>query len=255
VYDARPNDRSHSIAFRFIRPDGQEVWLEETSKAEFDAAERYLRFKGLTRDITERKRAEERQNLLVAELDHRVNNILARVAVVALSTSQRSNSMQEFVKALDRRIRSVADAHDLLSQSRWQGANLADLVRLQLAPYTSFTNTAIAGPDITLTPETTQALAMVIQELVTNALKYGALSNPDGKLSVKWNQRFSGDTMAGIVIEWLETGGPRVVTPAQTGYGTSLIRELIPHELGGTVDLVFAPEGVSCYIRVPMLAR
>jgi two-component sensor histidine kinase len=115
----------------------------------------------------------------------------------------------------------------------------------------SNTNTMIAGPDITLTAETTQALAMVLQELVTNALKYGALSNLEGKLSVSWNQRPNGDTTACTVIDWRETGGPRAVTPAQPGYGTSLIRELIPHELGGTVDLVFAPEGVSCCIRIP----
>jgi PAS domain S-box-containing protein len=196
VYGVRPDNPSYTITYRFIRPDGREVWLEERAKAEFDAVGNYARLEGLIRDITRRKRNEEHRQRLVAELDHRVKNILARVAVVALSTSQRSNSMQEFVKALDGRIRSMADAHDLLSRSRWQGANLADLVRLQLAPYTSNTNTTIAGPDITLTAETTQALAMVLQELVTNALKYGALSNPDGRLSVNWNQRLSGDKAA-----------------------------------------------------------
>jgi PAS domain S-box-containing protein len=235
VYNACPDDSPQSITFRFIRHDGQEVWLEETSKAEFDANGRHVGFKGLTRDITERKRAEEHQDLLVAELDHRVKNMLARVSMVALSTSQRSNSMQEFVKALDRRIRSMADAHDVLSRSRWQGANLADLIRIQLAPYTSYANTAIAGPDITLTAETTQALAMVLQELVTNALKYGALSNPGGNLSLKWNQLPSRDTAACIMIEWRETGGPRVVTPAQPGYGTSLIRELRRRNVDETI--------------------
>jgi CxxC motif-containing protein (DUF1111 family) len=223
--------------------------------AEFDAEGHYARLKGLIRDVTRRKRNEEHRQRLVAELDHRVKNILARVAVIAMSTSQRSNSMQEFVKALDGRIRSMADAHELLSQSRWQGANLADLVRLQLAPYTSNTGTTIAGPDITLTAETTQALAMVLQELATNALKYGALSNTNGRLSVNWNQQLSGDKAACLKIEWREIGGPPTVTPAQTGYGTSLIRELIPHELGGTVDLLFAPEGVNCNIQIPEQAR
>ena len=255
VYGVRPDDPSYTITYRFIRPDGREVWLEETAQAEFDAQGHYARLEGLVRDITRRKRNEEHRQRLVAELDHRVKNILARVAVVANSTSQRSPSMQEFVKALEGRIRSMADAHELLSRSRWQGANLSDLVRVQLAPYTSNTNTTIAGPDITLTAETTQALAMVLQELVTNALKYGALSNPDGRLSVNWNQRLSGDKPACLEIEWRETGGPLVVTAAPSGYGTSLTRELIPHELGGTVDLVFAPEGISCSIRIPMQAR
>jgi PAS domain S-box-containing protein len=255
VYGVRSDDPSYTITYRFIRPDGREVWLEETAQAEFDAEGHYARLKGLIRDVTRRRRNEEHRQRLVAELDHRVKNILARVTVVAMSTSQRSNSMQEFVKALDGRIRSMADAHELLSRSRWQGANLADLVRLQLAPYVSNSNATIAGPDITLTPETTQALAMVLQELATNALKYGALSNPDGRLSVNWNQLPSGDKAPCLKFEWLETGGPLVVTAAPSGYGTSLIRELIPHELGGTVDLVFAPEGASCNIQIPMQAR
>ena len=255
VYGVRPDNPTYTIAFRFIRLDGREVWLEETSRAEFDASGRYLRLKGLLRDITRRKRNEEHQQRLVAELDHRVKNVLARVAVVAMWTRQGSDSMDEFVKALDGRIRSMADVHELLSRSRWQGANLSDLVRRQLAPYTSNTNTTIAGPDITLPAETTQSLAMVLQELVTNALKYGSLSNPDGKLSVNWTKRPSGDKSACLVIEWRETGGPPTIVPARSGYGTSLIRELIPHELGGTVDLVFAPEGVSCNIKIPGQGR
>src|SRR4029079_18329482 len=106
---------------RFVRSDGQEVWLEETSKAEFDAAGRFVRLKGLTLDITERKHAEQRQDLLIAELDHRVKNVLARVGVVAMQTRQGGNSMDGFVKALDGRIQSMAVAHSLLSQSRWHG--------------------------------------------------------------------------------------------------------------------------------------
>jgi PAS domain S-box-containing protein len=245
VSGVRHGNPSFTITYRFIRPDGREVWLEETATAEFDAEGHYERLEGLVRDITRRKRNEEHQRRLVAELDHRVKNALARVAVVATSTRQGSSSMDEFIKALDRRVRSMADAHELLSQSRWQGASVTDLIRRQLVPYTSNSNTTIAGPNIALTPEATQALAMVFQELVTNALKYGALSNPNGRLSVNW--RLNGAALLGR-----ETGGPLTVTPAQSGYGTSLIRELIPHELGGTVDLAFAPAGVSCTIQIPV---
>jgi PAS domain S-box-containing protein len=252
VYGVRPDNPAYAITFRFIRPDGVEVWLEEASRAEFDAAGRPVRLKGLTLDITARKRAEEHQELLIAELDHRVKNVLARVAVVAKYTRQGSRSMDEFVRALDGRIQSMADAHTLLSQGRWRGVSLADLVRRQLAPYTTKTNMLIGGPDITLAAAATQAVAMVLQELVTNAVKYGALSTPQGKVSVNWERQHGTDAAARLIIAWRETGGPPAAAPKETSYGTTLIRSLIPHELGGTVDLVFAHEGVRCDIAIPL---
>jgi PAS domain S-box-containing protein len=134
-------DSPATVTFRFVRPDGRQVWLEETSRAEFDAGGRVVRVKGLTRDITRRKRNEERQDLLSAELDHRVKNVLARVAAVVRHTRRRSGTTDEFVNALDGRIQSIATAHSLLSQSRWSGVSLADLIRHQLAPYTTDANT------------------------------------------------------------------------------------------------------------------
>ena len=228
------------------------MWLEETARAEFDAGGTFTRLRGLTVDITARKRAEERQDLLVAELDHRVKNVLARVAVVAMYTRQGSNSMEEFVRALDGRIQSMAAAHALLSQNRWHGVGLADLIHGQLAPYTTKANTTICGPDITLTAAATQAVAMVLQELVTNAVKYGALSTPEGQVSVRWDRRSGADAAARLLIDWREIGSPPTVVPARPGYGTSLIRDLIPHELGGTVDLVFASDGLRCNIEIPI---
>jgi PAS domain S-box-containing protein len=247
VHAVSPEKSSYGLTFRFIRPDGQEVWLEETSRAEFDAAGEFVLLKGLTRDITARKRAEERQDMLIAEFDHRVKNILARVAVVAMYTRQGSRSMDEFIQTLDGRIQSMATAHSLLSQSRWTGAGLADLVRHQLGPYTTEANTTVQGPNVMLTAAATQAVAMVLHELVTNAAKYGALSSPSGSVSVQWEA-----PDGSLSIAWRETGGPPVAASApQSGYGTSLIRDLIPHELGGKVDLEMAPEGVRCTIVIP----
>ncbi|MFL5237797.1 MAG: MASE1 domain-containing protein [Rhizomicrobium sp.] len=248
----RPDNPLYAVTFRVMRPDGREMWLEETATAEFDAAGQCVRIKGLTVDITERKRADEHQRLLIAELDHRVKNVLARVAVVAMYTRQGSSTMDEFLQALDGRIQSMAVAHELLSQSRWQGVRLTDLVRHQLAPYATGANTTTDGPDITLTAEATEALGMVLQELVTNASKYGALSLPNGRVSVRWECRNRGDAATGLTIVWIETGGPRVSAPTQYGYGTSLICDLIPHELGGTVDLAFSSDGVSCTIGIPL---
>ena len=201
-------------------------------------------------DITERKHAEEHQGLLLAELDHRVKNILARVAVVAKYTLEGDRPTKELIQTLDGRIQSLAEAHTMLSQSHWRGVSLVDLVRRQLAPYTTETNTVISGPDITLSAVPTQALAMVLQELVTNAVKYGSLSTPYGKVSVNWDRRDGTD--GGVVIAWRETGGPPTKAPSRSSYGTNLIRNLIPHELGGSVDLVLALEGVRCDIEIPL---
>jgi two-component sensor histidine kinase len=242
---------SYKIAFRFTRPDGRQVWLEETSRAEFDAAGRVVRLKGLSIDITERKHAEEHQKLLMAELDHRVKNAIARVAVVVASTRQSSGSLDEFLLNLDGRIQSMAAAHTLLSRSRWQSVSIADLVRSQLAPYATKANSTTRGTDVALTPAAAQAIAMVLHELVTNAAKYGALSQPDGRVSVEWDRGANGDATS-LIIVWREIGGPAGATEARSGYGTSLIRELIPHELGGRVDLRFEPEGVCCRIQVPL---
>ena len=255
IRSVSPEKPSYKMTFRFGGPDGREIWLEESSRAEFDTTGRCLRLKGLTVDITERKLSEERQGMLIAELDHRVKNLLARVAVISTYTRQGSNSMDQFVEVLDRRIQSMANAHSLLSQSRWNGVNLADLVHNQLAPYATIANTMIGGPDVTLAPAATQAVAMALHELVTNAVKYGSLSNPNGHVSVNWDRENDEKTLTRVMIEWRETGGPPVQKSPKLGYGTSLIREMIPHELGGTVDLIFAPDGVCCKINVPIEQR
>jgi PAS domain S-box-containing protein len=252
VRDARPERPSYAATFRYVRPDGQEVWLEQNARADFDAAGRVVRLKGVTRDITERKRAEQRQDMLAAELDHRVKNVLSRVAVAAMYTRQGSRSMDEFVRALDGRIQSMAAAHSLLSESRWHGVGLTDLVRHQLAPYATDANAAVSGPDVMLSAAETQALAMVIHELITNAAKYGALSTPSGSVSLDWDQMPGADGTPRLLMTWRETGGPPIAAPSRSGYGTSLIRDLIPHELGGKVELELAPAGVTCRIEIPL---
>jgi PAS domain S-box-containing protein len=250
----RVDSPADTVTFRFIRPDGREVWLEETSRTEFDTTGRAVRLKGLTRDITRRKHAEERQDLLSAELDHRVKNVLARVAAIVRQTYRRSGTMDEFVSALDGRIQSIGAAHALLSQNHWSGVGLTDLLRQQLAPYVTETNTHIGGPDVMLTAAQTQAVAMVIHELVTNAAKHGALSSPDGRVSVSWD-RTGADTAAMLTITWRELGSPPIAAPVPAGYGSSLIHDLIPHELGGTVNLVFLSDGACCKIEIPLGRR
>jgi PAS domain S-box-containing protein len=240
-----------SVTFRFIRPDGREVWLEETAQAELDMTGRLIRVRGLMRDITRRKQSEKRQDLLIAELDHRVKNALARVAAIVTQTRERCRTVDEFVRALHGRIQSMAAAHALLSKSGWSDVGLSDLVRHQLAPYTTDANTTINGPEVMLTSAQTQVVAMVIHELVTNAAKHGALSCSAGSVSVSWD-RAGVDASAVLTITWRELGGPVIEAPARFGYGTGLIRDVIPYELGGTVGLAFPPHGACCKIEIPL---
>jgi len=234
------------------RKDGSSVAVSITISLVKNAEGKIVGASKIARDVTERKRAQAREKVLVAELDHRVKNILARVAMVAASSRQGTTSIDEFTKSLDGRIHSMAAAHSLLSQTGWSSAGIETLVRHQLAPCAADGNIEIRGSDVMLVPAAVQALAMVLHELVTNAAKYGALSVPTGRVSVSWDLRPSGHASTNLVFTWQEVGGPPFAPNIQPGYGTRLIRELVPFELGGTVDLVFAAEGASCRIEFPI---
>jgi two-component sensor histidine kinase len=190
--------------------------------------------------------------MLVAELDHRVKNVLATVNAVASRTQDASLSGADFAATLAGRIQSMAATHELLSCRQWKGVSIRELVRRELAPYETPSNTELDGPELTLSPETAQAMSMVLHELTTNAAKHGALSTDDGRVSVRWGQVMSGNPEARIRIEWREAAGPTVQAPKRSGYGTEVIRDLVPYELGGTVDLAFAPGGVRCEIDIPV---
>ena len=204
----------------------------------------------LANAVVRLRRSEEHQRLLIAELDHRVKNVLAEVDAIVSSTRQDSRSIIDFIRSLRGRIQSMAAAQILLSESSWRSVGLDALVRTELAPYTTGTNVKISGTDVMLTSSETQALAKVLHELATNAAKYGALSISGGQISVSWDRKPNGQATL-LILEWRERGGPPVATNVQSSYGTNLIRDLIPHELGGTVDLVFTSEGVSCRIEIP----
>ena len=204
--------------------------------------------------FAERRQAAAHQRLLIAELDHRVKNLLARVAALVMRTRGRCGTVDEFIKAFEGRIQSMAGAHALLSQSRWSAVSLTSLIRHQLAPYTTDANAAISGPDVMVTSAQAQAVASVFHELVTNAAKHGALSGPNGRVSVSWD-RTGAIAAAILTITWQELGGAPIAAPVPSGYGLTLIRDLIPHELGGTVDLTFPSDGACCKIEFPLGRR
>jgi PAS domain S-box-containing protein len=249
----RERRSEYGIEYRIVRSGGEVRWIESRSFMSYNSDGRPQRVVGVNIDITERKRAEEQLHRLVAELDHRVKNVLAAVSAIAAHTKDASSSMDDFVAALDRRIRSMASTHELLSNSCWQGVPLRELLRRELAPYTSNSNTCIEGPEVILRPEAAQTTASVLHELTTNAAKYGALSKREGRVSVRWHCAPNGQAPAPLAIEWLETGGPPVKAPSDSGYGRSVITELMSYELGGTARLLFSPEGVRCRLDIPAI--
>jgi PAS domain S-box-containing protein len=234
------------------RKDGSFVNVSLTGSPVKNAEGKIIGASRIARDITERKHAEAREKMLMAELDHRVKNVLARVGMVMMSSRHASSSIDEFTQSLSGRINAMAAAHALLSKGRWHGVGLDGLVRNQLAPYVTDANITIFGTDVMLSPVATQAVATVLHELVTNAAKYGALSVPTGRVTVNWDRKPNGHAVANLVFVWRELGGPPTATEVQSGYGTRLIRELVPYDLGGAVDLQFLAEGVSCRIEFPL---
>src|SRR6202521_2710204 len=204
--------QSYQTEFRVRRPNGELRWCIGTAAATLDAARRVVRVSGVTVDITERKLAEERQVLLAREVDHRARNALAVVQSIVRLT--RARGIEDYVVAVEGRIRALSRAHMLLSRSRWEGADLRKLVEEELAPYRTGEAESVAaiGPSVVLQPATAQALALALHELATNAAKYGALSTAAGRVRLSWELK-----PATLVLQWTETGGPSVDPPSPGG--------------------------------------
>jgi PAS domain S-box-containing protein len=238
--------RSYEAEFRIIRPDGEIRWCVGTAAATVDRAGRVIRVSGVTVDITERKRAEERQNLLTREVDHRAKNALALAQSIVRLT--RGESVKAYIQAVEGRISALARVHTILSLSSWQGAEITKLVDEELAPYSTGDQIAFSGSNIQLQPATAQTLAMALHELVTNSAKYGALSTLAGRLTIKW------EVQADILqMLWEERNGPVVEKPASRGFGTRSVIASIESQLGGQADFDWRSEGLICRLSVPLL--
>jgi PAS domain S-box-containing protein len=247
VHGVRPDRPDYSATFRFKRADGGDIWLEETAKAEFSATGHLVRIKGLTIDASARKRSEDQLGLHASTLDQ----LLARFMTAAKGTYQAQSAPEDCVRMLQGRVQSIADTHALLSRNRGTGVDLAELIRRQLAPFTTDATAIIGGPNVTLDEPASQTLAMVLHELASNAAKYGALLSPHGRVEVKWTCPLE-DNVPTLSITWREVGGPAVGASPQYRYGASVIRDLVPRELAGSADLAFAPTGVCCAIKFPL---
>jgi two-component system CheB/CheR fusion protein len=202
------------------------------------------------RDVTDRKLWEERQHMLLREQTHRLKNTLAVVQSIAHQTLRAHPSAQEFVPRFDGRLEALASAHTLLSGSRWEGADLAELVRTLLAPYVTEGSRRyrLEGQPVTLSAELATPFGLVLHELATNAAKYGALSRIGGTILIKWSVK-SEDGKSDLDFIWEEHGGPSVDEPVRHSLGSVLIEGAIPH---ATVRREFHGDGLRCTIRVPV---
>ncbi len=238
--------QSGQTEFRIIRPNGEVRWCVSASAASQHTDGQPVMISGVTVDITERKETEQRQSLLAREVDHRARNALAVVQSILRLT--RADSIEGLVSALDGRIQALARAHTLLSNTRWQGADLVRLVTEEMDPYRNLDSERVimSGPSLLLRPSMAQAFALVLHELATNAAKYGALSSASGRVLVNWDL-----TPDSLTLRWCETGGPATVAPSKNGFGTRVVTASIERELQGKATFNWRAEGLECILAVP----
>jgi PAS domain S-box-containing protein len=237
----------YQTEFQIRRPDGATRWCFGTAAPTFDEHGRVTRVSGVTIDITERKEAEVRQDLLAREVDHRARNALAIVQSIVRLT--RANSVEGYVGAVEGRIKALGRAHALLSDARWHSADLGALVAEELAPYrvSGGDKVQVSGPNVALPPHMAQGLALALHELATNAAKHGALSSLLGKLSLNWELRPDY-----LVLQWTETGGPPVQPPSTRSFGLKVIRTSIENQLNGKAIFEWSPPGMQCTLAIPL---
>ena len=238
------------VEYRIRRPDTGELrWLARNIEFTYDADGHPLKMFGIMQDITERKEAQARQELLTHELEHRIKNILAMVSAIA-SQTLRNTDLDAGREALNERLKALATAHDILTKTRWTNASLLHVVRAAVAPFSALQIVA-DGPLVALTPKMALSLALAVNELATNSLKYGALSTEVGQVRVDWS--FQGDGQERVLNwHWREVGGPTVVAPKRRGFGTFLVERVLAADFGGTVRIDYPPDGVKCTLVAPM---
>ena len=197
----------------------------------------------------ERRTAQERQELMIAELNHRVRNILSLVRGLVAHSKETSNNVEEFASVLGGRIQALARAHDQITSLNWAPAALRALVESEAGAYLGARADRIrlGGPDVALDPKAFATMALVVHEMMTNSAKYGALADSTGQVEVNWKV----DPSAGLIIEWKESGGPPVQPPSRRGFGTTIIERSIPFDLNGDAELRFDLLGVQARFVIP----
>jgi len=256
--DAHHGQTQYEIEYR-VQRDGEWRWMRAMGGPHIidgemvgmhglvqDIHERKLANQRLQAEIDERELAQQRQLLLIHELNHRVKNILAMVQAIAAQTLTHADNPQDALQALDQRLLALARAHDVLTRESWHGADLNDIIAGAVAPHESRPGLRVRarGGPVRLEPKAAVTLALVLHELGTNAVKYGALSREEGWVSLEWT---TAPASGGLELDltWAEHGGPPVKPPQRKGFGARLIALSLAAEQG-SAQLIYAPEGLCC---------
>lgn len=242
-------DGRYDVEYRVKQADGSWRWLSAWGLVEFEGEypnKEPVAIVGASRDLTQQKKAEELQRLLLNELNHRVKNTMATIQAVTAQTLKTAEDLPSARTALDRRIRSMAQAHDLLSKRAWAAANLSDIVTRSLDAFPS-TQVAVSGDPIDVSPGHALSLSLALHELATNAAKYGALSRPEGRVNIRW-----GLSDGLLQLDWKERGGPPVSPPTRKGFGSRLLENLIRGDLAGNSRVNYNSAGFECTITAKL---
>lgn len=234
---------SYTVEYRAVRPTDNGVrWMRGAGLIATgpDGVQRLI---GVLQDITARQQDEEHRAALLAELDHRVKNVLASVQALATQSARKTTSLESFLKTFGGRLKAMASAHELLTATRWRGAAIGDIAAAELGGLAPG-QARWEGPQILLTPRAANALSLALHELATNAMLFGALSD-SGKVQVRWRERDGG----GFTLDWTESGGPSVSAPTRKGFGLTLLEQVTARELGGEVRVEFRREGVRAHME------
>ncbi len=253
VADTIGNGTPYDIEYRILTPTGEQRWVHVQGGMQFRADGTPLLMSGFSTDVSLRKFAEEHRAVLARELTHRVKNTLATVGAVVGQTLRDAASLEDAKRTVAGRIASLGTAHELLVQDELEGAAIGDIVDRVLAPFMDRGGQrfSVGGPPIRLTPELTLALSMALYELATNAIKYGALSTPEGTVTIRW--ALTGrDGARRFVFSWVEAGGPPVAPPTRTGFGTRMIERVLSHHVDGRAAIAYPPEGARFEIEAPV---
>ncbi len=246
----RDGTAAPNVEYRIQRADNGAIrWISRHMEFLNDEEGKPVKMFGALRDITEQKEAEARQVLLTHELEHRIKNILATVSAIA-SQTLRGDDMEASRASFNERLRALADAHDLLTRTQWTSASLETVILSAISPFPA-DQIVVGGQPAVLGPKRALSLALAVNELGTNSLKYGALSVADGQVNIKWSKEMSEGGEPLIVLSWLESGGPPVVAPTRRGFGRFLIERVLAADFGGTVRIEFDAGGVECTLRAP----